>query len=99
MTGHFSAVSALIFSQDDQNIISGGTDGIIKIWDTGTGREMVSVDTKKGFVRDLEFDFKNNILTAYFDRENEGVFEMKFPNLSEIDSLVGRGFSDLDPQD
>jgi len=99
MTGHFSAVSALIFSQDDQNIISGGTDGIIKIWDTGTGREMVSIDTKKGFVRDLKFDSKNNILTAYFDRENEGVFEMKFPNLSEIDSLVGRGFSDSDPQD
>ena len=99
MTGHFSAVSVLIFSQDDQNIISGGTDGIIKIWDTGTGREMVSIDTKKGFVRDLSFDAKHNTLTAYFDRENEGVFEMKFPNLSEIDSLVGRGFSDSDPQD
>jgi WD40 repeat protein len=47
MTGHFSAVSALIFSQDDQNIISGGTDGMIKIWDTETGREIISLDTKR----------------------------------------------------
>ena len=60
---------------------------------------MVSIDTKKGFVRDLSFDAKHNTLTAYFDRENEGVFEMKFPNLSEIDSSVRMGFSDSDPQD
>ena len=99
MTGHFSAVSALIFSQDDQNIISGGTDGMIKIWDTETGREIISLDTKKGFVRDLKFDSKFNTLTAYFDRQNEGVFEIKFPNLSEIDSSVIMGFSDSDPQD
>ena len=86
MTGHFSAVSALIFSPDDRNIISGGTDGTIKIWDIETGREIISLDTKKGFVRDLKFDSKVNTLTAYFDRQNEGVFEIKFPNLSEIDS-------------
>jgi hypothetical protein len=50
-------------------------------------------------VRDLKFDSKFNTLTAYFDRQNEGVFEIKFPNLSEIDSSVIMGFSDSDPQD
>jgi len=72
---------------------------MIKIWDTETGREIISLDTKNGFVRDLKFDSKFNTLTAYFDRQNEGVFEIKFPNLSEIDSSVIMGFSDSDPQD
>ena len=77
-----SNLSAIIIRNIDENIKPVKTDPLIKkMYD-----KIISLDTKKGFVRDLKFDSKFNTLTAYFDRQNEGVFEIKFPNLSEIDS-------------
>ena len=40
--GHTSAVACLAFSPDGEHIISGGDDGVIKLWEVATGREVRS---------------------------------------------------------
>lgn len=38
-TGHEDRVSAVVFSSDGRTMISGGLDGIVRIWDSWTGKE------------------------------------------------------------
>lgn len=45
-TGHGSFVSSMAFTSDGNSFISAGIDGQIKIWETASGREIASVNTK-----------------------------------------------------
>ncbi|QYX80495.1 nSTAND1 domain-containing NTPase [Streptomyces akebiae] len=38
LTGHSATVSALVYSPDGKTLASGGFDGTVRLWDTGTGR-------------------------------------------------------------
>jgi eukaryotic-like serine/threonine-protein kinase len=42
LRGHVGAVMAVAFSPDSRRVVSGGEDGWIKVWDTATGRELLS---------------------------------------------------------
>jgi WD40 repeat protein len=40
LTGHKNKIYAVVFSPDGKTIVSGGQDGLVKIWDLATGREV-----------------------------------------------------------
>ena len=40
LTGHAGWVECIAFSSDGKCIVSGSTDGLVKIWDAGTGAEV-----------------------------------------------------------
>lgn len=42
LRGHTQDVRALAFSRDGTHIVTGGDDGLIKIWEAATGRELLS---------------------------------------------------------
>jgi WD40 repeat protein/transcriptional regulator with XRE-family HTH domain len=45
LSGHTKSVSALSFSPDGKRLATLGDDGLAKVWDTGTGRELFTLKT------------------------------------------------------
>jgi WD40 repeat protein len=43
-SGHTSPIQALTFSADGRRLASGDSTGILKLWDTETGSELLSMD-------------------------------------------------------
>jgi WD40 repeat protein len=43
MTGHTDGVNAVAFSPDGKLLVSGGSDGVAKVWDTASGRERATL--------------------------------------------------------
>jgi WD40 repeat protein/predicted RNA-binding Zn-ribbon protein involved in translation (DUF1610 family) len=54
--GQGKPVSAVALSPDDQWIASGGTDGVVKVWSTGTSRALSASSRHKGAITALAFD-------------------------------------------
>jgi WD40 repeat protein len=52
LRGH-DGVFAVIFSPDGKRVISGGNDGIIKVWDSATGKELKILRGHEGLVGSL----------------------------------------------
>jgi WD40 repeat protein len=46
-------VFALVFSPDAKNLLSGGSDHIMRCWDVHTGREVGHLDGHAGSIRGL----------------------------------------------
>jgi len=40
LTGHADEVTCIAFSRDGKRIVSASSDGLVKIWDVGTGAEV-----------------------------------------------------------
>jgi WD40 repeat protein len=55
LEGHDAVISALAFTLDGQAVATGDRDGIIKVWDPGTGRERASWRAHTQHVLDLGF--------------------------------------------
>ena len=44
LRGHTSLVMSVIFSPDGKRLASGGNEGTVKVWDAGTGQELLSLE-------------------------------------------------------
>ena len=52
---HGSAVSAVSFSPDGSTLASGGREGVVVLWDRGTGRELTRFDGHGGGIHGVAF--------------------------------------------
>ncbi|MFK7821444.1 MAG: protein kinase [Planctomycetaceae bacterium] len=50
MTGHRAKVCSVMFSRDDERIISAAEDGTLRVWDANTGDELLSLDSSSGAI-------------------------------------------------
>jgi WD40 repeat protein/serine/threonine protein kinase len=55
LRGHANHVHKVRFSPDGRWIVSGSTDGVVKLWDTGTLKEAMSLNAHHAPVYDLSF--------------------------------------------
>jgi WD40 repeat protein/tRNA A-37 threonylcarbamoyl transferase component Bud32 len=55
LRGHRGEVYAVAFLPDGQQVVSGGADGTIKVWDAATGREVRSIAAHESCTNDLKF--------------------------------------------
>ena len=54
--GHINAVYSAVFSQEGRFVLTGGSDGTARLWDTGTGREIrVFRSTHLSYLRAVTF--------------------------------------------
>jgi len=53
--GHSGSVNSVVFSPDGRQILSGSSDGTIKLWDIDTGRELRTFSGHKGRVESVAF--------------------------------------------
>src|SRR5690349_14013711 len=51
--GHASEITALEFARSKRQIAAGSAEGVVKLWDVGSGLEMQSFQAHKGTVRGL----------------------------------------------
>jgi eukaryotic-like serine/threonine-protein kinase len=54
-TGHHGAVLGVTFSPDGSHLLTGGADGLIKVWDPATGKELRSIQANPNGVAHLAF--------------------------------------------
>jgi WD40 repeat protein/serine/threonine protein kinase len=52
LPGHPRTVSSVTFSPDGRQVLSGGWDGLVKVWDAATGRQIESYRHPARFARD-----------------------------------------------
>ncbi len=53
LRGHGGPVNAVLFTDDGRGVLSGGADGVVRLWDRATGEERVRFTGHKGEVRAL----------------------------------------------
>ncbi|MDX5320665.1 MAG: WD40 repeat domain-containing protein, partial [Bacteroidota bacterium] len=61
--GHTDAVNTVVYSPNGKWILSGGEDGNVKVWESGTGRELQSTPMKGG-VKQVLFNANNELAYA-----------------------------------
>lgn len=53
MTGHFGGVNSVLFSENDERIVSASDDRKIKIWEVKTGKILATLVEHTGFVNSI----------------------------------------------
>src|SRR5262249_44367615 len=61
LRGHSQPISSLAFSPDGKRIATGSEDHTVKIWDTDSGEELITL-THSGGVGDLAFSRDGHVL-------------------------------------
>jgi WD40 repeat protein/serine/threonine protein kinase len=66
--GQAAPLSQLALSRDGKRLATGSTDGVVKVWDTQTARELMSFERKGDWIHFLEFDTDDREVLAGFSR-------------------------------
>jgi len=66
--GHRGAVNAVAYSPSGKVMATAGADGLIKLWHSTSGKELLTIDTHKAAVNDLLFLSENQLVSASSDR-------------------------------
>ena len=64
LSGHRSVVNACAFSLNGKQILSGSNDGVLKLWDTYTGIEIMTLSAHKNGVTACAFSPDNKLLVS-----------------------------------
>ncbi|HJZ90624.1 MAG TPA: protein kinase [Gemmataceae bacterium] len=64
LSGHRGTVRALALSADGRWLVSGGTDGLVKLWDLATGKEVFSRGGNTGIIVDVAFSPKQDHIVS-----------------------------------
>jgi WD40 repeat protein/beta-lactamase regulating signal transducer with metallopeptidase domain len=72
--GHASAVTAVLFSPDGATLVSGGSDGTLKVWDLATLKERVSLNSPLS-IRALAFSPDGKTLAQGHAIDEQGADE------------------------
>jgi WD40 repeat protein len=65
--GHAGLVTSLVFSPDGKRLVTADEDGVVKLWDTGTGQEALTLRGHKGIIRSVAFSPDARFLAAAGD--------------------------------
>ncbi len=63
LRSHEKSISSLAFSPDNQSLVSASSDGLIRLWDTETRREVLSLSNRDALY-DLEYSPDGKVLAA-----------------------------------
>ena len=104
----FLPVSAMAVeqSQDGKYIASGGTDGMLRIWEAETGKELVAVATGFGYFSGLTFskegnriavsNIANSVVRIFDSQTGEALKELnEWKTSPENELLMASGFTDV----
>jgi WD40 repeat protein/serine/threonine protein kinase len=64
LTRHTNEVYSAAFSPDGSKLASGGRDGVVKVWDIGTGRELATLPSTTGEIYSVAFSPGGAFLAA-----------------------------------
>ncbi|HVS19843.1 MAG TPA: WD40 repeat domain-containing protein, partial [Planctomycetota bacterium] len=65
--GHPASVTALAFTPDGRRLVSGASDGRLRVWDTADGTALLTLEAPGGEVRALAFDVEERLAIALGD--------------------------------
>ena len=65
--GHTGLVMSLVFSPNGKRLGSAGQDGVVKLWDTRTGQEALTLRGHPGIIRSVAFSIDARLLAAAGD--------------------------------
>ncbi len=67
--GHHSEINSAVFSLDGSRIVTASSDGVARVWEAASGRELTKLHGHRGLVSFASFSPDGtNIITASFDK-------------------------------
>ena len=82
ITAHRGSINALAFSWNQTQIISGGSDFIIKLWDISTQQCLISIKNEKNSVRSISFLPEINQIFASSSYDGKiKIFDFRFSKI------------------
>lgn len=85
LAGHGDWVNAVLYSPDGRNIISGSRDGSIRIWDSGSGKEISMVrEGRWGEIRGLAISGDGFYLAGATEKKGVAVWYAKGGKLLDV---------------
>jgi len=93
MSGHVGPIWDVAFSPDGKTLATGSTDGTVKLWNTATWQELMTLSDTRKKVGRLMFSPDGSTLAgvgALGDSESGRVQLWRAPSLADIDAAAQR---------